>query len=1295
MTKRGTKEGDEAVSSIDELNLIRNRLRESEDEFRRIINEIPVSMSIITPEGEILLINRKTLGIFDGTYADLIGTNVSAIWENPAQRDEWLSEIRARGIVSDYEFDATTFTGVHKILQMSGLMITFEGRRCILSVHEDVTEKKNTENELRASRERYRSLVENLTETLFIVDTTGVITYLTPNIRSITGYSASEMMGEHYTRFVHPDDRAGRKEGFQALLAGKNRPSEYRILRKDGGIIWVRTNGRPVVRDGEITGAQGILTDITPLKTMEEELREANARLSQNARKLSVLNGIITAANQAEDLQSLFRNVMDSVLSFLDWEAGGIYIADPDTRTASIVYATNIPEKMYDAVRTVPTNRPPYSSLFVDGKPILTSNLGDFSLEIVQSSGFSSLVSVPLISKGRVVGALNAAGRAQHEITGDELEILLSAGAELGSTFERFGAEEGVKRNAENLEVLFNSLAEMVFILDLDGKIVTVNKTVLRRLGYHEDELAGMDVSILHPEERREEVRRIVGEMRAGSRDSCPIPVIAKDGGQIDVETKITHGWWDNREVIIGVARDVSEKRRAEAALRKSEEEYRAIYDNSPIAIGLYDAHGYLTHANPASLALFGVDREEALAGLSLFEDPNISDADKELLAAGHPFKSELIFDFEMVRDQKLYPTSRRGVIWMNMVITPLKTPAGSVSGYLVHVQDINDRKQMAEELRRSEEKYRDLADNAPIGILTCDKKGHITYVNSRVPEMLGSPAIEKTAEINLLQTGNLIQAGFADVLRDVLENRAEYPEFELDYTSVWGRDVYLRLHISPILNGDTPLGARIIIDDISRRREAETLLERTQFAFDHSPDEIYFVNRDGLIVYANARARRSFGLEPDSLVSTTIFDINPDITPKEWARMWEILEFNEFYRFESMHWHSDGTAYPVDVMKYRIRHKGEAYSCTIARDITAMKQSEENLRKSETRLRTLIQTIPDLVWLKDEKGIYLACNSMFEQFFGAKETEIVGKTDYDFVDRGLADFFRENDRRAALAGKPTVNEEWITFAADGRRALLETIKTPLYATEGTVAGVLGIGRDITDRKQSEEAIREANRKLNLLSSITRHDVLNQITGASAYLEMLELDGVIPPGTTAEEYFKKISGAVETIERQIRFTGYYKDLGEQAPDWFDVGRIIEEVGKTHSFSVVRIQNDIKDIEVFADPLFEKVIYNLIDNAVKHGETITEIVFSSIQKQEELIVVCEDDGVGIPADVKEKIFRREHFKNSGLGLFLSREILAITGLTIMETGIPGAGARFEIHVPEGMFRRTKSGGVVDK
>jgi len=138
-----------------------------------------------------------------------------------------------------------------------------------------------------------------------------------------------------------------------------------------------------------------------------------------------------------------------------------------------------------------------------------------------------------------------------------------------------------------------------------------------------------------------------------------------------------------------------------------------------------------------------------------------------------------------------------------------------------------------------------------------------------------------------------------------------------------------------------------------------------------------------------------------------------------------------------------------------------------------AQKESADALLFSEKRLRILVETIPDLVWLKDPDGVYLACNRRFEGFFGAKQAEIVGKTDYDFVDTELADFFRENDRKAMAAGRPTINEEWVAYADDGHRELLETIKTPMRGHDGRLIGVLGIARDITGLRAVQEALGE------------------------------------------------------------------------------------------------------------------------------------------------------------------------------------------------------------------------------
>ena len=188
---------------------------------------------------------------------------------------------------------------------------------------------------------------------------------------------------------------------------------------------------------------------------------------------------------------------------------------------------------------------------------------------------------------------------------------------------------------------------------------------------------------------------------------------------------------------------------------------------------------------------------------------------------------------------------------------------------------------------------------------------------------------------------------------------------------------------------------------------------------------------------------------------------------------------------------------------------------------IEDQKWAEMALRNNEANLRTLVQTIPDLIWVKNADGVYLSCNTMFERLFGASEAEIVGKTDYDFVDKELADFFREHDRNAMAAEKPTINEEWITFADDGHRAFLETIKTPMYDSRGTLTGVLGIGRDITSRKLSEDEL--FRQKYFFEQLFMQSSVSTQILDRDGWCERInpklsEIFGVLPQDIEGKVY---------------------------------------------------------------------------------------------------------------------------------------------------------------------------------
>jgi two-component system, cell cycle sensor histidine kinase and response regulator CckA len=154
-----------------------------------------------------------------------------------------------------------------------------------------------------------------------------------------------------------------------------------------------------------------------------------------------------------------------------------------------------------------------------------------------------------------------------------------------------------------------------------------------------------------------------------------------------------------------------------------------------------------------------------------------------------------------------------------------------------------------------------------------------------------------------------------------------------------------------------------------------------------------------------------------------------------------------------------------------------EALARKLDKKVRELEEERENLRQAEAHLKTLIHTIPDVVWLKNPDGVYMACNRRMEHFLGAKEADIIGKTDYDFIDKNLADFFRRKDCETIAADKPSINEGEVTFAEDGHRELLETIKTPMYDEQGRLIGLLGIGHNITARRQAQEKLRESEER--------------------------------------------------------------------------------------------------------------------------------------------------------------------------------------------------------------------------
>jgi PAS domain S-box-containing protein len=345
--------------------------------------------------------------------------------------------------------------------------------------------------------------------------------------------------------------------------------------------------------------------------------------------------------------------------------------------------------------------------------------------------------------------------------------------------------------------------------------------------------------------------------------------------------------------------------------------------------------------------------------------------------------------------------------------------------------------------------------------------------------------------------------------------------------------------------------------------------------------------------------------------------------------------------------------------------------------------KSQHELQKSEERYRNVVEDQTEFICRFLPDGSHIFVNDAYCRYFGKTREEIVGhrfapdipKEDLPILKMNLASITPDH---------PVQTVEHRIRMPNGEIRWQQWSDRAVFDRNGKVTEYQSVGRDVTDRKRTEQALHEANKKLTLLSSITRHDILNQLTGLQGYIGLIEAKITDPAIRTLVHRAFQSS---EVIRDQISFTKQYEDIGVQSPNWQNVSSLVTEVCRDNRFPTVAVDPFLTDLEVFADPLLKLVFSNLFENARMHGKTVTKIVVSGTVSPDGAEVTVADDGKGIPLSEKQKIFEKGFGSHTGLGLYLAQEILSITDLTIRETGEPGRGARFVIHIPKGAYRAT--------
>ncbi len=452
------------------------------------------------------------------------------------------------------------------------------------------------------------------------------------------------------------------------------------------------------------------------------------------------------------------------------------------------------------------------------------------------------------------------------------------------------------------------------------------------------------------------------------------------------------------------------------------------------------------------------------------------------------------------------------------------------------------------------------------------------------------------------------------------------------------------------------------------------------------SSDAIIGKTLEGIITDWNKGAERLYGYSAAEVIGKPITVLLPPDRPDDIRYLLDKIRKGEsIERYETIRQTKDGKRTDVSLSISPIKnHRGKIIGAsTIAHDISERKRMEDALTQSERKYRELIELLPQTIFEIDRDGTIISANSIALNTFGYEKEDLEkGIKAFYVFSPGDHNRLKENIQRI-LQGEHLGGISYTAQRKDG--TLFPVIVfSNVIMDKNVPVGLRGVLIDVTELKKAQEALEQANKKLQLLNSITRHDILNQITVLNINHSLLE---EMVGDKEMLSFLQSAKKAADTISRQISFTQEYHDIGVKTPVWQNVHTHFLNAASSFNTPSVIIESCEKNIEIYADPLLEKVFYNLIDNSLRYGEKLTRIRITHHEDEGGLTLVYEDDGIGIPVEEKQKIFHKGFGKNTGLGLFLVREILAITGITITENGEPGKGVRFGILVPKDMYRMT--------
>lgn len=757
-------------------------------------------------------------------------------------------------------------------------------------------------------------------------------------------------------------------------------------------------------------------------------------------------------------------------------------------------------------------------------------------------------------------------------------------------------------------------------------------------------------------------------------------------------------------------------RKRIESALRESEDRYRNVIEDMDELICRFHHDGRIIFVNDAYCRHFGLSQDDLIG--SSFK-PRIHPDDREkvssLFSAFTPENPSGI-----IEQRVIMPDGR--IVWQRWSTRALFDEKGSISEYQSVGRDITELMERDSELKRTNDEL--LAANEELTAIEEELRHQYEEIRTTQTEIRLSEAryraiFEYTSAATIIieedTTISLANSAFIDlacstkeevvgrswtefVSPDDRKRMFQYHELRRETSGSPPRSYEFTFidknggtHSTYVTVGMIHGTRQSVASfyDISDRVRMEEVIRKSEEQYrmitENITETITVLDLSMNFTYVSPSITALRGYTVEEVMQQSLADI---LTPESLRIALERLD--EEMRREAAgsadpgrvvvlnleEYRKDGSTICVsNTMKFLRDEEGRPKSLLIlSRDITDQRAAERALKENELFNRRLIEHLPDYILLYGADGRILYVNPLAADALGYNADEMIGT---DLLSHVAEEYRNSIQNTIALRLQklhiPSYEIEIISKTGERYSVL---IKGALIRYHNRDA-VLLVLTDITERKTAEIALHNANKKLQLLSGITRHDIQNTLTILQGYLSLvIEHNN----DSTLTKYLNEIECAADAIEEQIAFTSQYDAIGANIR-WQKISESLPE----RLPGTITIQNDCTGLSILADPILRNVFSNLLDNTLRHGQKATRGHLFCEINDDECRIIWEDDGIGIPADQKEMIFKRGVGKHTGFGLFLSREILLISGITIHETGEYGKGVRFELHIPKGMWR----------